>query len=203
MTQNNIKIIGITGGIATGKSTTTKILVDKGYKVIDSDKIARKCLELGREGYRRVVEHFGMASLNPDYSINRHYLGAKIFKDKAQREKLNTIIHPYIIEEIKKEINDSKEQILFLDIPLLIEIYDELKNADINISETWLIYCNRETQIERLMKRDNIDLERAESKVNAQIDIEEKRKLVDRIINNEDDEIELLKNIEIALEQIS
>lgn len=203
MKQSNKTIIGITGGIATGKSTVTKILKNKGFKIIDADMIARKVLQVGQEAYRDVVGHFGMEILNPDFSINRHYLGAKIFKDKVQREKLNSMTHPHIIEEIKNQIKDSKEEIIFLDIPLLVEIYDEIISNEIYITEIWLVYCNREIQIKRLMKRDNIDYSLAETKVNAQIDIEEKKKLVDKIIDNESNELELIKNLERELKKIS
>lgn len=202
MKQNKKTIIGITGGIATGKSTVTEILKDKKFKVIDADYISKEILQLGQSAYQDVVGHFGMEILQQDCSINRTLLATKIFKDEVQREKLNSIMHPYIIEEMKKEIIASKEEILFLDIPLLIEIY-ELLNNEIKFTEIWLVYCNKEIEIKRLMERDNIDYKQAEMKINAQIDIEEKKKQADRIINNEGDKVDLIEQLEMALKQIS
>lgn len=202
MTQNKRKVIGITGGISTGKSVVTRILREKGFKVIDADFIARNILNIDQDSYKDVVSFFGIEVLNEDKTINRAYLGGKIFKDSKLRNKLNEITHPNIMKKIKKEIDLSKDEYLFLDIPLLIEIYDELINYEIKIDEIWLVYCDRETQINRLVKRDAISRQEAELKINAQMDIDEKRKFADRVIDNTRDLSYLSKNIESTLEQI-
>lgn len=202
MTQSKTKVIGITGGISTGKSTVTKILRKKGFKVIDADVISRAVLNIDEEAYCKVVKFFSRDILNDDKTINRKLLGEKIFKDKTLRKKLNSITHPVIMKIIKEEIDlNYNEDILFLDIPLLIEIYESLDKYDIYIDEIWLIYCDKETQIKRLMKRDEITLESARLKVNAQMDIEEKKKYADKIIYNTKDKEQLEKDIENLLEQ--
>lgn len=203
MTQNKTKVIGLTGGISTGKSTVSEIISEKGFKVIDADLISREILDIGQDAYKEVVNFFGIEVLNPDKTINRTYLGTKIFRDKKLRDRLNSITHPSIMKKIKQQVDlNHEEEIIFLDIPLLIEVYDELINAKIYFDEIWLVYCDRETQISRLMKRDSISHEQAELKINAQMDIENKRKLVDRIINNTKDLDYLMDQIKTALEQI-
>lgn len=204
MIQNRTKIIGITGGISTGKSTVSKILTDKGFKVIDADVIAREVLNVGEDAYREVLEFFGEGILQSDKSIDRLALGRQIFKDKTLRKKLNEITHPHIMRKIKKKIDENRNQkLIFLDIPLLIEVYNNLIDYKITIDEIWLIYCNKKTQIKRLMKRDGIDYEFAKNKVEAQMDIEEKKKYVDKIICNMKDKEDLIKNIEYNLKKIS
>lgn len=201
MTQSKTKIIGLTGGISTGKSTASRVIRDKGFKVIDADVIAREVLEVDQDAYVEVVECFGHEILNKDKSINRSFLGDKIFKDKTLRNELNSITHPYIMSVIKKNINDNyKEETLFLDIPLLIEVYDLLVDSEIFIDEIWLIYCDREEQIKRLMKRDRLSYDNAELKVKAQMDIEDKKKFVDKVIDNTKGRKDLIENIEHALE---
>ena len=203
MTQNKSKIVGLTGGISTGKSTVTEYLRKKGYVVIDADVIAREIINVGKPAYEDVVRVFGMEILNSDDTINRKKLGGIIFSDQRLRVKLNHITHPHIIEAIKRKILDySNQQILFLDIPLLIEMYDDLKKNQIVIDEIWLVYCNKETQVKRLMKRDDISLGLARQKIEAQIDIEEKKKSTDKIIDNSGNKDELIKNIEMTLQQI-
>ena len=204
MTQSKAKVIGLTGGISTGKSTASNILKDKGFKVVDADVIAKEVLSIGHSAYDKVVEFFGKDILNKDGSIDRKSLGSKIFKDKSLREKLNDITHPYIMECIKSEIDkNNKEEVLFLDIPLLLEVYESIVASGILIDEIWLIYCSRDEQIKRLMKRDNISKEDAEFRVNAQIDIEKKRYLSDKVIDNTKDKEGLIKKLEIELEKIS
>lgn len=203
MIQNKTKVIGLTGGISTGKSTVSEILTRKGFKVIDADLISREILDIGQDAYKEVVDFFGLEVLNPDKTINRTYLGTEIFRDKKLRDRLNSITHPSIMKKIKQQVDlNHEEEIIFLDIPLLIEVYDELVSAEIYFDEIWLVYCDRETQIKRLMKRDSISHDQAELKINAQMDMENKRKLVDRIIDNTKDLDYLIDQIKTALEQI-
>ena len=203
MKQNKPKIIGLTGGISTGKSTVSKYLRKIGFVVIDADVISRETLNLAKPAYRDVIKAFGLEILNPDNTINRQRLGEIIFSDEKARNNLNSITHPHIIKTIKGEIRKySDEEVLFLDIPLLIEIYDNLKKNEIEIDEIWLVYCNKETQIKRLMKRDGISLDVAKLKVEAQIDIEEKKKFAHRVIDNTKDEDALVENIEVILRKI-
>lgn len=204
MTQSKTKIIGLTGGISTGKTTAAEIIKGKGFNLVDADKIAKEVLNEGHSAYASVVEYFGQEILRQDKSIDRKALGDKIFKDSLLREKLNSLTHPHIMKAIKKAIDENhKEQVLFLDIPLLLEVYDSIRDSEIFIDEIWLVYCTREEQVKRLMKRDKITREDAELKVNAQIHIEKKRELSDKVIDNTKDKGHLKRNIEMALEKIS
>lgn len=204
MTQNKSKVIGITGGISTGKSTVTKIIKEKNFKVIDADIIAREVLNIDEDAYNDVVSFFGDEILQRDKSIDRSILGTKIFKNKKLRSKLNAITHPYIIKKIKQDIDkNNSEDVIFLDIPLLIEIYGDLVDNEILIDEIWLVYCDKETQIKRLMKRDSINYDFAENKIESQMDIEEKKNYSDKIICNMKNKEDLIANVQYNLEQIS
>lgn len=198
MTLYSCKSVGLTGGIATGKSTVSNVIKEKNYMVIDADKIAREVLDIGKPAYEDVVETFGLKILLEDGSINRKKLGRLIFSSKSLREALNDIVHPYILQEIKRQYNlyCKDNEIIFLDIPLLIEMYDNIKAFDLKLDEIWLVYADRETQIQRLMERDGLFEGDAIDRIDAQIDIELKKKHATRIINNTGNIDLLKKNID-------
>ena len=118
MTQNKCKSIGLTGGIATGKSTVSNIIKEKGHMVIDADKISRQVMDIGKPAYKDVVETFGLKILLEDKSINRRKLARLIFSSKSLRNALNDIVHPYILQEIKRQYNIycKDNDLVFLDI---------------------------------------------------------------------------------------
>lgn len=198
MTQFNCKSIGLTGGIATGKSTVSNIIKDKNYIVIDADQISREVMDIGKPAYEDVVETFGLKILLEDGSINRIKLGRLIFSSKNLRDALNRIVHPYILQEIKRQFNlyCKSRDIIFLDIPLLIEMFDSIKAFNIKLDEIWLIYADRETQLERLMKRDGLFESDALERIDAQIDIDLKKEYATRIIYNTGNIDLLEKNID-------
>ena len=185
------KIIGITGSIATGKSTAASIIKELGYKVIDADKIAHKLMEKGQPNYETIVEHFGKEILSENQEIDRKKLGKIVFNDNDKLELLNSISHPNIFFKIKKDIENSTEEIVFVDIPILIELIKK-KKLNIRLDEIWLVYVDRRTQIERLSKRNNISIVEAKNLVNNQISIEDKKKYADFIVDNSKD-IDYLK----------
>lgn len=201
MIQNNCSIIGLTGGIGTGKSTVSKILIEKGFKVIDADKISREVVEVGKPAYKEIVEVFGSRILLEDKTLNRKKLGRLIFSSNSLRKLLNNIIHPYIWESIKLEIEKycMNNEIIFLDAPLLIEELDKLDLYGIKLEEIWLVYTDLNTQLLRLMERDNISEEDAKGKINAQMNLEEKKMYADRIIDNSGDLSILMKHIDSLL----
>lgn len=186
MKHNKKKIIGITGGIASGKSSFSNILKNKGYRVIDADMISRSLLVKDGEVYFDLIHEFGSEILEDDKNINRKALSELIFKEKKYRDKLEEILHPPIFREINRLIErySKMEDIIFVDIPLLYEKYDKLLQYNIYLDEIWLVYVDRDIQIERLIKRDVISREAAIRKIDAQIPIEKKEKMADRIIYN-------------------
>src|SRR5690554_3279131 len=107
MIHTSCKIIGLTGGIASGKSTVSSMLVDKGFIVIDADKISREIVEIGRPAYNKLLEFFGPEILNEDKTINRRVLGSMVFSNEDLLKALNNITHPFIFRKIRKEIDKA------------------------------------------------------------------------------------------------
>ena len=198
MIQNRATIIGITGGIATGKSTFCNLLSKLGFLVIDSDKIARDVVEIGSEGLKNVVDYFGDDILKEDGTLDRNKLGDLIFNDEKKRIALNNILHPLITKKIKKLIDDniSIEKVIFIDIPLLLEVRSNLEENGLDFDQVWLIYSKESTQAKRLMDRNNFSQDQALMRIKSQMNIEEKRKLADLVINNEGSLEELEQMVE-------
>lgn len=205
MIQNKCKLIGLTGGIATGKSTVANILMEMNFNLIDADKIAREVVEVNKPAYNKIVETFGKEILLEDGQLNRKALGKIIFRDGELREKLNRITHPYIFESIKNkiEIAEKKSQVLFLDIPLLFEQFDKWKDNNIFFDDIWLVYLKEDLQIKRLMKRDDISLEEAIARIGSQINIEEKKTMSSKIIDNSGELDDLEKQIKELLAEFN
>ncbi|OEG00097.1 dephospho-CoA kinase [Vulcanibacillus modesticaldus] len=175
-------LIGLTGGIASGKSTVTKLFMNEGIPVVDADLIAREVVEVGREAWKKIVDYFGEEILLPDKSINRKKLGNIIFQDENKRKKLNEITHPIIISEIlsrAKKLQVTYKRVI-VDIPLLFESRRE-SLFDLII----VVYVDKESQIKRLMERDHIDRNEALSKINSQIPLDDKIKWADIVIYND------------------
>lgn len=166
--------IGLTGGIGSGKSTVSAILSQKGISIIDADKIAKALLQPGTKTYEEVEDYFG--------TTDRKSLGAMVFSQEGKRQKLNAIMHPAIRQEILDQIQTYQQQgekIIVVDAPLLIEsrMYDM-------VDKIWLVCVDVETQIERVMKRDQGTREEALQRIEAQMPLEEKKKYADVIIEN-------------------
>lgn len=175
-------IIGLTGGIGTGKSTVSAMLKAKGIMVIDSDQIAREVVEPGSKALAQIVAHFGQEVLLPDGRLNRKALGVRVFGNEEERKRLMEITHPAIFAETEKRISEAKkngEALIVLDSPLLIET-GRYKQTDLVV----LVYADEETQLQRIMSRDNLTEEEARYRINAQMPIDEKRQYADIIIDN-------------------
>ncbi|MBP2024731.1 dephospho-CoA kinase [Peptoniphilus stercorisuis] len=176
------KVVGLTGSIATGKSAASNIIKSLGYDLIDADKIAREIIN-DEDIIKNIKENFG-EDIYINNNLNREKLGKIIFEDSEKRKILNEITHPKIYSKIKAYIIEGKSEIIFLDIPLLIETLSDIEKYDLHLDEIWLIYVNRETQIKRLMERDNIDYDYALEKVSSQMSVEDKLSYADVVIDN-------------------
>ena len=174
--------IGITGGIATGKSTVSEMVRELGFTVIDADVIARQVVEPGEEAYKQIIEKFGEDVLLVNGEIDRKKLGEIIFNHPEKRLLLNSIVHPFVrkkmLEEKERAIQNN-EKALFLDIPLLFE-----SKLFSYVDKIIVVYVDEELQLQRLMKRNQLTKEEALSRIRSQISIEEKRQKADKVIDN-------------------
>ena len=178
-----MKWIGLTGGIASGKSTASQIIRGLGITVIDADHIAHEVVSIGSVGLERVRLAFGPGVLNSDGSLNRKELGNKIFSDKNSRDLLESILHPLIQAEVQKQKSQSEkngEEIVFYDVPLLFE-----KNLQSQFDDTVLITCSEKTQIERMRSRNGYAEDEALARLSSQLPLSEKEKMATVIIQNE------------------
>lgn len=174
--------IGLTGGIASGKSTVSQMFKEAGIVVIDADVIARKVVEVGEEAYEQIVQSFGKDILLPDKSIDRPKLGSVIFFSEEKRLLLNSIVHPAVRKQMLKEKEDyihNGEETIILDIPLLFE-----SKLTALVDRTLLVYVDYETQLARLMNRNNLSKEEAEARIQSQMPLKEKIQLADSVIDN-------------------
>ncbi len=176
-------IVGLTGSIATGKSTVSKMLADLGAVIIDADKIVREVQQPGERAWREIVDFFGEEILQPNGELDRAKLGARVFDNPESREKLNQIVHPRVREErdlqTQEALAHNPNRIVIWDIPLLIEtgIHRE-------VERTIVVYVDQETQYARLLKRDELSAEAARKRIAAQMPIEEKKRYADFLIDN-------------------
>ena len=185
--------IALTGGIATGKSTVTSLFMLHGFLTIDADKIAHKLLDIHSE---KIAKIFGDEYVE-ESKVLRKKLGFLIFNNESEKIKLEQFIHPLIKDAIIDEakIFESQHKPYLIDIPLFFE------KQHYNINKSIVVYTSKETQIERLMKRDNSTKEEALSRINNQMDIEEKKNLADYVIDNTQNlkflqnEVERVKNL--------
>ncbi|NLY08571.1 MAG: dephospho-CoA kinase [Tissierellia bacterium] len=193
MEQNKL-IIGLTGGISTGKSTATSYLLSLGYEVIDADVGARVVVVPGSEGLKKLSDQFGNGILNNLGELDREALAKKIFPNERNRLILNNIIHPLVYKWMLEEYEKIDSNIVFFDIPLLFE--SNVINSDIiKFDEIWLISSSKNTQINRLMKRDNIDEAYALKKIDSQLALDIKSAKADRVFNNDASREELFSQL--------
>ncbi|HDP2612119.1 TPA: dephospho-CoA kinase [Staphylococcus aureus] len=190
------KVIGLTGGIASGKSTVSELLSVFGFKVVDADKAAREAVKKGSKGLAQVREVFGDEAIDENGEMHRRYMGDLVFNHPEKRLELNAIIHPIvrdIMEEEKQEYLKQGYNVI-MDIPLLFE--NELENT---VDEVWVVYTSESIQMDRLMQRNNLSLEDAKARVYSQISIDKKSRMADHVIDNLGDKLELKQNLERLL----
>lgn len=199
-------IIGLTGGIATGKSTVSNMLRDLGIPIIDADLIAREVVEPGEKAYGEIVEQFGEDILTKEGEIDRKKLGTIVFRDEEKRMLLNKIVHPAVRSEMRRraeEYLNNGHPTVVMDIPLLFE--SKLQQM---VEKTIVVYTTKETQLQRLMQRDQLTEEEALQRIHAQLPVEEKKSLADAVIHNEgslsetkEQLLQLLKKWSVALKE--
>ena len=193
------KIIGITGGIASGKSTVTEFLRQKGFQVVDADSIVHQLQKPGGRLYQVLVEHFGEKILLENGELNRPLLASLIFSNPEEQEWSKRTQGEIIREELTLLRNQlaQTEALFFMDIPLLFE-----QNYASWFDETWLVYVNRGVQLERLMKRDKISKEAAESRLNSQWPLERKMVLASHSLENNGNQEQLIAQVVQLLEEM-
>ena len=175
--------IGLTGGIATGKSTVSRLLAERGAAIIDADVIAREIMEPGHPVLAAVSEPFGPGVLNADGTLNRKKLGEIVFSNPEERKALEALTHPAIRAEMKQRMEELEaadpHRLVVADIPLLYE-----SGLDPLYERIMVVYVPREVQLTRLMLRDGLSKEAAEQRISAQMDIEIKKERADILIDN-------------------
>lgn len=193
------KIIGITGGIASGKSTVTEFLKQKGFQVVDADAVVHQLQKPSGRLYQVLVEHFGEKILLENGELNRPLLASLIFSNPEEQEWSKRTQGEIIREELAALRNQfaQTEALFFMDIPLLFE-----QNYDSWFDETWLVYVNRDVQLERLMKRDQISREAAESRLNSQWPLERKISLASHSLDNNGNQEQLIAQVVQLFEEI-
>ena len=191
------KIIGITGGIASGKSTVTNFLRQKGFEVVDADAAVHQLQKSGGRLYQILVEHFGEKVLLEDGELNRPLLASLIFSNYEEREWSKQTQGQIIREELGfvRDKLAQTEDLFFMDIPLLFE--QEYASW---FDETWLVYVSRDTQLDRLMKRDYLTIEAAQARLASQWPLEEKKRLASHILDNNGSREQLLSQVASLLQ---
>nr|CAG8561675.1 14669_t:CDS:2 [Entrophospora candida]CAG8566695.1 2701_t:CDS:2 [Entrophospora candida] len=196
-----MKIIGLTGGIASGKSTASRMFLNKKIPVIDGDLLARKVVEPGRPAYKLVVKKFSKDILNENGTLNRAKLGDIIFADETKRKILNQCTHPFIRREILKLMAWYwliGEKMVLLDAPLLIE-----SRLHKYMSVVIVVYCSEQLQLSRLLSREKTITESAaRQRISAQLPLKEKIKYADFVIDNSGNISETEKQIENVVNKI-
>ncbi|KDQ61308.1 hypothetical protein JAAARDRAFT_32316 [Jaapia argillacea MUCL 33604] len=193
-------VVGLTGGIATGKSTVSTILQRCQIPIVDADILAREVVEPGTPALKRIVAVFGPSILREDGTLDRPKLGAIVFNDAEKRLKLNAIVHPAVRKAMVWAVAKywmRGEKICVLDVPLLIEA-----GLFKWVGKVVLVYCSAEIQLQRLMKRDNSSRQDASSRLNSQLPITDKLEYADLVIENSGSVRELEQQVDSTFKRI-
>lgn len=195
-----MNVIGLTGTIGSGKSTVSEYLREKGYPIVDADKIARELMEKGERGYEKVVESFSEDILDPDGAIDRKKLSDIVFTEEEKRNLLNRTLHPLVIDKVNRQIREHfhrGEDLIFVDAPLLIEAKMHLITDKVILVKTEMTLL-----LSRIMQRDGISKAKARAIMDSQMPVSEKEKFADYIIENNGGKEALYGQIDILLEEL-
>lgn len=174
--------VGLTGGIASGKSTVSRLLRERGAPIVDSDQIVHQLQAPGSPLLAEIAGAFGPEIIRPDGSLDRPRLGSIVFADPAMRRQLEAIVHPPVRAQIWAEVEAHRRAgapVVILDIPLLVE-----GGWQEQLDRVWLVWVDAQTQLERLMARDGLDREGALARIGAQMPLDQKRSVADLVIDN-------------------
>ncbi|MGS0905889.1 dephospho-CoA kinase [Bacillus altitudinis] len=192
-------VIGLTGGIASGKSTVSQMIKEKGIRVVDADIIAKEAVSKGSAALHQIVQTFGEEVLLPNGELNRQQLGTIIFSDEEKRKQLNAIVHPEVRKEMLEQRDEgvsNNETFVVLDIPLLFE--SKLEGL---VDRIIVVYTTPELQLSRLMNRNDLSEEEALNRIQSQQSLEEKCQKADRVIENTKDLAFIRKQLENILNE--
>ncbi|WP_458109789.1 dephospho-CoA kinase [Bacillus zhangzhouensis] len=192
-------VIGLTGGIASGKSTVSQMIKEQGIRVVDADVIAKEAVVKGTPALRQIVQTFGEDVLLPNGELNRQQLGALIFSEEEKRKQLNAIVHPEVRKEMLKQRDEGinhQETFVVLDIPLLFE--SQLESL---VDRIIVVYTTPELQLSRLMSRNDLSEEEALNRIHSQQPLEEKCQKADRVIENTKDLAFMRKQLQNILNE--
>jgi dephospho-CoA kinase len=194
-------VAGLTGSIATGKSTVSGLFKELGAFIVDADHAAREVVLPGTKAWHEIVRIFGQEILMKSGEIDRERLGRIVFNDTAMRGILEAVVHPEVVRSMDEQVSSIKsgfpDAVVILDVPLLIET-----GMHKGLSEVIIVYCPEEIQIARLMARDKISREEALAKVRSQISIEEKRRFASELIDNSDSKDKTLIQVKNAFDRL-
>lgn len=201
-------ILGLSGGIGSGKSTVSLILAELGAVMIDADAIVHEQQAAGQPMLKEIAAAFGDDMIQSDGSLDRAALGAIVFRDEEARGQLGQIVHPPVIAEMMRRAKaavEANRPVVVLDIPLLFEgrVSGRGSGAVMDFDETLCVWVSRETQIERTMARDDCDAAEAERRIAAQLPIDEKREMADHVIDNSGTAEETHKQVVSLFAQLS
>jgi dephospho-CoA kinase len=176
-----MRVVGLTGGIGSGKSTVAALFKQQGAGIVDADQLAREVVEAGQPALEEIVETFGRDVLQPDGRLDRARLAATVFNDPAARARLEAITHPRIRQRMLEEVEDRRARsgLLLLDIPLLYE-RPRLEAVEVVV----VVWVDAATQLKRLLARGGLDEEAARARIEAQMPLDQKKALADHVIDN-------------------
>ncbi|MDH6098965.1 dephospho-CoA kinase [Anabaenopsis sp. FSS-46] len=189
------RIIGLTGGIATGKTIVANYLATaKNIPIFDADIYARDAVAIGSPILRAIAGRYGQEILLPDGSLNREQLGAIIFTQSDERQWVESLIHPYVVRRFQEAMDKSPSPTLVLVIPLLFEA----QMTDL-VTEIWVVWCSQSQQLQRLMQRNNLTPQQAQTRINSQLSLEEKASRANVVLDNSSTPASVCKQVDIAL----
>ena len=197
--ETSQRLIGLTGGIATGKTTVANYLGEKyDLPILDADIYAREAVATGKPIFQEIIQRYGDRVLLEDGSLHRQHLGEIVFGNAQERKWLESQIHPYVRDRVLSSLNSLTSHTVVLVIPLLFEV----KMTDL-VTEIWVVTCNEDQQLQRLIERNNLSIEQAQSRISSQMPLSQKVAVADVVLDNSLTVESLLQQVDAAIHEIS